>query len=65
MTNIIETWYTTSRTRVLPIFIQNDDSRLTFDLFMSTAVLCPCARHFTPQKYWLITQEAVAPSRHD
>ena len=23
------------------------------------------ARHFTPPKYWLITQEAVAPSRHD
>ena len=23
------------------------------------------ARHFTPRKYWLITQEAVAPSRHD
>ena len=22
-------------------------------------------RHFTPRKYWLITQEAVAPSRHD
>ena len=21
--------------------------------------------HFTPRKYWLITQEAVAPSRHD
>ena len=30
-----------------------------------TAVLCPWARHFTPRKYWLITQEAVAPSRHD
>ena len=29
------------------------------------AVLCPSARHFTPRKYWLITQEAVAPSRHD
>ena len=29
------------------------------------AVLCPWARHFTPRKYWLITQEAVAPSRHD
>ena len=23
------------------------------------------ARHFTPRKYWLITQEAMAPSRHD
>ena len=22
-------------------------------------------RHFTPRKYWLITQEAVAPSRYD
>ena len=31
----------------------------------TAAVLCPWARHFTPQKYWLITQEAVAPSRHD
>ena len=29
------------------------------------AVLCPWARHFTPRKYWLITQEAVAPSWHD
>ena len=25
----------------------------------------PWARHFTPRKYWLITQEAMAPSRHD
>ena len=31
----------------------------------TAAVLCPSARHFTPRKYWLITQEAVAPSRHD
>ena len=31
----------------------------------SVAVLCPWARHFTPRKYWLITQEAMAPSRHD
>ena len=31
----------------------------------TSAVLCPWARHFTPRKYWLITQEAVAPSRHD
>ena len=31
----------------------------------TTAVLCPWARHFTPRKYWLITQEAMAPSRHD
>ena len=31
----------------------------------TAAVLCPWARHFTPQKYWLITQEAVAPSRHE
>ena len=31
----------------------------------TATVLCPWARHFTPQKYWLITQEAVAPSRHD
>ena len=30
-----------------------------------TAMLCPWARHFTPRKYWLITQEAVAPSWHD
>ena len=29
------------------------------------AVLCPWARHFTSRKYWLITQEAVATSRHD
>ena len=28
-------------------------------------VLCPWARHFTPRKYLLNTQEAVAPSRHD
>ena len=26
---------------------------------------CVWARHFTPRKYWLITQEAMAPSRHD
>ena len=31
----------------------------------TVAVLCPWARHFTPRKYWLTTQEAVAPSRHD
>ena len=31
----------------------------------TAAVLCPWARHFTPRKYWLITQEAVAPSQHD
>ena len=31
----------------------------------TAAVLCPWARHFAPRKYWLITQEAVAPSRHD
>ena len=31
----------------------------------TAAVLCPWARHFTPGKYWLITQEAMAPSRHD
>ena len=31
----------------------------------TAAVLYPWARHFTPRKYWLITQEAVAPSRHD
>ena len=31
----------------------------------TAAVLCPWARHITPRKYWLITQEAVAPSRHD
>ena len=31
----------------------------------TTAVLCPWARHFTPRQYWLITQEVVAPSRHD
>ena len=31
----------------------------------TAAVLCPWARHFTPRKYWLITQEAVAASRHD
>ena len=29
------------------------------------AVLCPWARHFTSRKYWLITQEAIAPSQHD
>ena len=31
----------------------------------TTAVLCPWARHFTPRKYWLLTQEAMAPSRYD
>ena len=31
----------------------------------TAAELCPWAGHFTPRKYWLITQEAVAPSRHD
>ena len=31
----------------------------------TAAVLCPWARHVTPRKYWLITQEAMAPSRHD
>ena len=31
----------------------------------TAAVLCPWARHFTARKYWLITQEAMAPSRHD
>ena len=31
----------------------------------TSAVLCPWARHFTPRKYWLITKEAMAPSRHD
>ena len=31
----------------------------------TSAVLCPWARHFTPRKYWLITQKAMAPSRHD
>ena len=31
----------------------------------TAAVLCPWARHFTPRKYWLITQEAMAQSRHD
>ena len=31
----------------------------------TAAVLCPWSRHFTPRKYWLITQEAMAPSRHD
>ena len=31
----------------------------------TAAVLCPWARHFTPRKYWLITQEAMVPSRHD
>ena len=30
----------------------------------TAAVLCPWARHFIPRKYWLITQEAMAPSRH-
>ena len=31
----------------------------------TAAVLCPWARHFTPRKNWLNTQEAMAPSRHD
>ena len=31
----------------------------------TAAVLCPWARHFTPRKYWLISLEAMAPSRHD
>ena len=34
-------------------------------IIYTAAVLCPWARHFTPRKYWLITQEAVAPSQHD
>ena len=25
----------------------------------TAAVMCPWARHFTPRKYWLITQEAM------
>ena len=33
--------------------------------FETYRLLCPVARHFTPRKYWLITQEAVAPSWHD
>ena len=40
----------------------------TFDLKINVGhcvLLCPWARHFTPRKYWLITQEAMAPSRHD
>ena len=31
----------------------------------TAAMLCPWARHFTPRKYWLITQEAMAPSPYD
>ena len=31
----------------------------------TAAMLCPWARHFTPRKYWLIIQEAMAPSQHD
>ena len=31
----------------------------------TAAVLCPWARHFTPRKYWLITQEAMAPPWYD
>ena len=31
----------------------------------TSPVLCPSGRHFTPRKYWLITQEVVAPSGHD
>ena len=34
-------------------------------LIPTATMLCPWARHFTPRKYWLITQEAMAPSRHD
>ena len=30
----------------------------------TATVLFPWARHFTPRKYWLIAQEAVALSRH-
>ena len=41
-------------------------SKLTANCSRPTAaVLCPWARHFTPRKYWLITQEAMAPSRYD
>ena len=36
-----------------------------YTVCQTAAVLCPWARHFTPRMYWLITQEAVAPSRHD
>ena len=38
---------------------------ISFIMRPTAAVLCPWARHFTPRKYWLITQEAMAPSRHD
>ena len=60
-----------------PIFHHTDDWCITWAHYFSgerggsvvecptAAVLCPWARHFTPRKYWLITQEAVAPSRHD
>ena len=39
--------------------------REVLDSRPTVAVLCPWARHFTPRKYWLITQEAMAPSRYD
>ena len=35
------------------------------ELNQSLMILKWIIRHFTPRKYWLITQEAVAPSRHD
>ena len=44
---------------------QSDHGREVGGSKPTSAVLCPWARHFTPRKYWLITQEAVAPSRHD
>ena len=40
-------------------------SKILRSTIPTAAVLCPWARHFTPRKYWLITQEALAPSRHD
>ena len=43
----------------------NDPEREVRGSKPTAAVLCPWARHFTPRKYWLITQEAVASSRHD
>ena len=41
------------------------DHKMRVSSIPTAAVLCPWARHFTPRKYWLMTQEAVAPSRHD
>ena len=49
------------------MFIKNIIFALRFEERGGSVVECrtPGARHVTPRKYWLITQEVVATSRHD